>query len=321
MNKKLLAKARRTISEMKEARTDLTHPDPARHRLADCFRYVVQFEQLAGLVYQARKVQKSEGMESGLEEELSESFHTLLSLQAAPVETSLYARWIRDYRLAWRKNLPLFTITTMLFLGSLVIGWFCAVQRPEYASLLIGQHMQERVISSSPWFKELNDNPLLGGVQIALNNIAVSMKMFAGGCLLGIGGILLLIYNGIQFGSVFGFCYLYKFDKELLEFVLSHGPLELSIIVASAFCGMLVGKVFLSWPLRNLSDRASKAGSVAFTVLLGILPWLVLAASFEAFVSPSAQFSISFKITAGIVLALCFWVWTFWPVSDQERIP
>ncbi|RYZ57724.1 MAG: stage II sporulation protein M, partial [Proteobacteria bacterium] len=139
-----------------------------------------------------------------------------------------------------------------------------------------------------------------------------------GGCIFGVVGVLLLIYNGIHFGSLFGYCYLYNFDKELLQFVLSHGPLELSIIVACAFGGMLVGQTLLSWPLKNISKRAPEAGATAMTVLTGILPWLILAAIFEAFISPSESISFTFKIISGLLLAIIFWSWTFWPVSDEK---
>ena len=48
-------------------------------------------------------------------------------------------------------------------------------------------------------------------------------------------------------------------------------------------------------------------------MLLGIIPWLVLAASIEGFVSPFHYLSYGAKLSLGIIVAAAFWMWTLWP--------
>src|SRR5690606_5238727 len=121
----------------------------------------------------------------------------------------------------------------------------------EYASVLIPQHLMENIIQNKAWFEDAGDTPLLTGLQIAANNIKVCITAFCLSAIVGVGGLYILCFNGIFFGVIMGVCHLYGFDKPLTEFVLSHGPLELSVIVASAFAGLVYGRVFFMRPYRK----------------------------------------------------------------------
>ena len=99
-------------------------------------------------------------------------------------------------------------------------------------------------MSDHKWFDFLKDIPALGAALIAYNNISVCINAMIGGVMLGLGGIIILVFNGFYFGAVLGYAGQYGFDESLLNFVVTHGPLELSLIVASCFCGMMIGKAF-----------------------------------------------------------------------------
>jgi uncharacterized membrane protein SpoIIM required for sporulation len=111
-------------------------------------------------------------------------------------------------------------------------------------------------------------------------------------------------------GSLFAFCSLNNFHEALLNFVIGHGALELTIIIASAFASFLIGRVFYMRPYRLFKVRMAAAVKDAKYVVLGILPWLIVAACVEVFISPWPQFGFAFRFGLSLTLTLLFWFWT-----------
>jgi uncharacterized membrane protein SpoIIM required for sporulation len=227
--------------------------------------------------------------------------------------------WARRYRQVWRRNLPLFLFTALVFLASSALGWRIGVSAPEYAPVILSQRLVEDILEKNRWFDSIRESPWASGLAIAANNIKVAVNAFALGAVLGIGGLLVLIFNGLVFGGVLGFCQANGFDRELSAFVSGHGPLELTIIVASTFASFLLGRVFYMRPYSLFRHRMRKAAAEAGCVLLGVLPWLILAAALEVFVSPWPQFSDRSKGLIGLIAAAAFWAWTLAPSRGGGR--
>ena len=198
----------------------------------------------------------------------------------------------------------------MLIVSS-IVGFQLGANKPDFLPLFISQEMQETIIDHKAWFESLQGESIFGFLSIAFNNIIVSIKCFLAGAILGIGSLIILILNGLMFGGVLGYCDRYGFSGELVNFVASHGFLELTIIVASSFAGMLYGRVFFMRPYKLFKERFKQGASLATTIAIGAIPWLVLAAFFEAFVSPWHYFDTFTKILLGFIIACCFYYWSF----------
>ena len=298
-----------------------TRRDPTLppNRVETAFQIVEQYEQLSGEVYRQRAV--AGGFREG--EEILSDLATEILRTARPKkkESSAYVEFITLYRITWRKHLGLFFFLTSLFLATLLLGWNIGANEPDYAILVIGQGMMETIHDHKPWFESIKDSPIQAGLEIAWNNIRVSISCFILGALLGFGSLLLLGYNGLNFGTVLGYCAANHFHEPLMGFVLSHGPLELTIIIASAFAGVLIGRAFYVRPLSKMRERVREASREAACVCLGVTPWLILAAMFEAFVSPFPFFTNGQKILFGVVISVLFWVWTFGPIPKSSSEP
>ena len=229
--------------------------------------------------------------------------------------------WVVRYREIWSRNFSLFLVTLILFIASVFLGWQIIEKIPNATGLLVPQAMLEKVIDGQRWFDELNHAPLVYSYMIAKNNITVGLNAFLLSILLGIGGCTILIFNGLFFGALFAYCYLHHFDDQLALFVIGHGPLELSIIVVSAFSGLLMGRVFYTSAPRLIGRKLMSEGKDAFTILIGALPWLILAGIIEAFISPFPDVSLLTKIGIGLVAGTGFWLWTFPPKLRLIREP
>lgn len=226
--------------------------------------------------------------------------------------------WVKNYRRVWSENLSLFFVTLSIFIMTGLVGWEIGYYQPDFATLLIPQGFMEQILDHQAWFERLKKDPINGGLGIAINNIMVCIRVFVFGALAGIGGLFLLGYNGIFFGVILGFCYANGFGEALQHFVMGHGPLELSIIVASAFSSFIIGRVFYMRPLKLFRGRFKLAIKEAGYLVGGILPWLLLAAFIEGFFSPWPQISFTTRFFVGMSAAVIFWAWTFWPEKEKK---
>jgi uncharacterized membrane protein SpoIIM required for sporulation len=199
-----------------------------------------------------------------------------------------------------------------------VVGWKIGSTDHAYAAVLIPQALMEQILDQQKWFAEIQKAPWLYGLGIAKNNIGVAIHCFTLAALAGLGGVYILVLNGLLFGAVFGFCRSNHFDQALLNFVVGHGVLELTIIVAAAFSGFLFGRVFYMRPYRLFHLRMVTAASDAGVLLLGLLPWLLVAAVVEVFVSPWSFLDMPAKIFLGCLAAAAFWLWTWWPLPQAR---
>ncbi|NQW45179.1 MAG: stage II sporulation protein M [Deltaproteobacteria bacterium] len=280
------------------------------------FALVEHYEVLTSYLYTLRSTLPVEHPFRRQIEEKVTGFGQRLSLLQVPKKPSI--SFTVRYRNAWKDNLSLFVFTAVFFLITNVVGWQIATTDPTAISIIIPQSLLEEILDKARWFDTLQKNPIIGGLGIAVNNIKVSIYCCVLGALMGLGGVWILAYNGLLFGGILGFCYINQFHRELLGFVVGHGPLELSIIVSSAFAGFLIGRVFFMRPYRLFSLRMRLAASDAGIILTGILPWLTLAAFIEAGISPWPMLSDELKIAIGTIAAAAFWIWTLLPTTTFE---
>lgn len=278
------------------------------------------FDLATAKLYELRSQQGAQGaILAKSEDYLSGVAAELLVQQRRDTEKNVYREWLSKYRRIWRREMSLFLFTLTLFVACCLIGWNLARNHIALIPLLLPQSLMESIIEHEAWFEEIRKSPALHGLLIAWNNIRVSITCFLLSVLIGLGGLFILCLNGIFFGAVMGYCYSYGFHERLTAFVLSHGPLELTIIIASAFAGLIYGRVFYLRPYSLFGQRMMLGAKDALTVMCGIIPWLVLAATIEVFVSPFEYLSVEAKMALGWALAILFWVWTYRPTLDKAQ--
>ena len=280
------------------------------------FHFLIQFGNLAKTLYRLRAEGEDGPLRGSTEELMSRASRELLAFQARVYRPVPEDTFLSRYRQTWRDNFPLFLYTLAIFVVACVVGWKVGSTDYAQASLLIPQHLMENILDHHKWFEDIQRTPFLYGLGIAKNNINVAIYSFALASLAGLGGVYILVLNGMFFGTVLGFCQAHAFDAALLNFVAGHGILELTIIVASTFSGFLFGRVFYMRPYRLFKRRLTTAARDAGTLLIGLLPWLVIAACLEVFVSPWPLLDDQGKVMIGMLTASAFWLWTFWPLPQ-----
>lgn len=146
---------------------------------------------------------------------------------------------------------------------------------------------------------------------IFTNNLQVVFLAFAGGLLAGLGTAAVLLYNGLGIGALLGIAIESGEGPVLAELVVPHGVLELTLIVVTAAAGLRVG-----WALVDPGPRPRLAAFGAearrsIEIIVGTVPWVVLAGLVEGFVTGSGL-GLEGAVAVGFLLGLLWWFLLAW---------
>ncbi len=312
----MISLKQRYTNEARQFDSDWQAFERGENRIARGLGFAAKIDRLARIIYVGRQVRKENLRDE--EDHLATQFQRLSQL-AGPRKDSDLLPWIVQYRLLWREHFGIFLFTLVTFVSATLLGLGIGLNHSDFIPAIVSAEMMEKILDHVAWFERLQANPLMGALEIAVNNIKVSILCFLGGAVLGLGGWWILASNGLMLGMIFGFCMKNDFHDRLADFISAHGFLELTVIIASAFASFLVGQCFWRRPFKTFRQRIGQASVDGFNIMLGVTPWLILAGALEGFVSPFPSYSQTQKLVLGIVVTVAFWAWTFWPIPSGSK--
>lgn len=226
----------------------------------------------------------------------------------------------RTFPLAFRAHLPHLVAAAALFATALAFGASLAIVQPGAGTAILGPTAVEGLRRGHLWTESLVSAvpPVVSSSGIATNNISVALTGWAGGALLGLGSLYVILLNGFLLGTILATTVHYGLAGALLEFVSAHGPLEITLILATAAGGLSLGQALVAAedrPRRAVLHRASRD---ALVLLLGCLPWFVVLGLVEAIVSPSPAVPRLLKAGLGAGLEALFLMLAWNPSLSEE---
>ncbi len=178
-------------------------------------------------------------------------------------------------------------MSAVLLFGPALLAYACALLDPTLREALVPADLRSVMESGRTWTDiEPGLRPGMATL-IFTNNIQVAFLAFAGGVLLGLGTVYVLISNGLSLGAVLGAAQYYGVAPLLWSFISPHGYLELTCIVIAGAAGLMLGDSLLRPGLLLRREALARAARRAVELVLGAAPVLVVAGLIEGFVSPS----------------------------------
>jgi len=192
-------------------------------------------------------------------------------------------------------------LAMLIFWGIMLSCMFLAYTLPRFGYQLVGEEMIQNLEQSfdQPLSgRSANDSGMMAGFYV-YHNTGIGLQCFAGGLLLGIGGLVATVFNAALIGAMFGYMLNVPQRDNFYHFVTAHGPFELTAIVLSAAAGMRLG--FSIVDTGGLTRIASlrRAATQAMPAMGAAMVLFALAAVIEGFISPS---SLPYPVKAGVAV-------------------
>jgi uncharacterized membrane protein SpoIIM required for sporulation len=183
-------------------------------------------------------------------------------------------------------------VALLTFFGSFVLCLLWAAARPGTVDELLGPgHMDtmRTMYADAPTDRHAADAVIMHGFYIA-NNVGIALGCFAAGIFLGVGSLVILLFNGVVLGLTFGG--MIGGDPQtrghFLTFVAAHGPWELVGIALAGAAGVRLGLGLVDGSDEPRLDRLRRSATEALPILGVAASLVALAAPIEAWVSPSS---------------------------------
>ncbi len=116
------------------------------------------------------------------------------------------------------------------------------------------------------------------------------------------------MYNGLILGAVAGVLTADGHAGFFVELAAAHGVLELSAIVVAGAAGLRLGWALVDPGFRPRVAALAEEARAAVLLVLGTMPWLVVAGIIEAFISRRGISAAPMAVVGVIVGGLYWWL-------------
>jgi uncharacterized membrane protein SpoIIM required for sporulation len=210
----------------------------------------------------------------------------------------------------------------MFFVLPALVSGFVTYVRPESATLLLPPeaHRLIGIVENKELWIDMpvEERPYISAF-IMRNNIQVSFLAFASGLTAGLLTLWVLFMNGLMIGTLTGLTGFHGIGFELWTFVIGHGVIELTIIFIAGGSGLMLGWAILRPGLLRRRDALAQAARKAVYLLLGAVPWLVVAGTIEGFISPNENIPIPVKWMVGIGSGILLYSYLLLAGHERKR--
>lgn len=231
---------------------------------------------------------------------------------------------IKDF---WMEDLPSIMyyhridllIAFLVTISAVGIGILTYHYDPSFATKILGDDYlamtAENIAKKDPMAVYKNSEPISMFFRIVINNLMVDVQTFFSGLFLGIGTILVLIYNGMMLAAFqFYFVKRHLFYESFLA-VWLHGTLEISAMVICGAAGIVLGKGLVFPGTYSRTQSFLSSAQRATKIFFSVLPITFTAGIIESFLTRYTQAPDALRlalIIASLLFILGYYVYLPW---------
>jgi uncharacterized membrane protein SpoIIM required for sporulation len=184
-------------------------------------------------------------------------------------------------------------------------SWWFAWRDPAFLALLVPEELIVQVRDRQElWMGSIVGIEPFASSSIMVNNLRVAFEAVAGGGLLGLRTVYILLYNGALLGAIGALVGQNNLALPFWAFVFPHGALELPAIFLAGAAGLLIARALLFPGAYSRRDALKQYGQQAAYLVFGLVPMLVIAGVIEGFFSPNPAVPMLVKYLAGTGLLI-----------------
>jgi uncharacterized membrane protein SpoIIM required for sporulation len=230
-------------------------------------------------------------------------------------------------------NRKVLRFALLFFIAFMAIGVFSAWQQPRFVRGILGDAYvnmtEDNIAKGDPFGVYKSENEFVMFLEIAWNNIKVTLLCFTMGISCSVGTLYLLFKNGLMLGAFEQMFFAHNLGIRSILVVFIHGTLEISAIILAGGAGMVMGNSILFPKTFSRIESLKRAAKDGIKILISLIPILVVAAFFEGFITRHTEMPV---IISALILLLSLgfilWYFVFYPkkvsstlLSDTDIIP
>ncbi len=210
---------------------------------------------------------------------------------------------------------PCTWIAMAIFWGLFFGSFFGSMLLEDFSTQVVGEatlaNMEMMYSSPIGESSSMNSRSTMTGFYV-FNNAGIGLRCFAFGIFLGVGSLVVLAFNAIFLGSIFGHMVLSPHSDNFINFVTAHGPFELTAVALSAAAGLKLGWSIIDTKGWSRGDSLRRTASQAIEIALVATILFFLAAIIEGNISP-LQIPYSLKLSVAFASCLIMGIWFLLP--------
>ena len=187
----------------------------------------------------------------------------------------------------------------IIFMIAGIIGAVSAAYDDTFVRLILGDGYVnmtlENIKNGNPTSVYSSGDEATLFFRIAWNNILVSFYTFIYGIFFSLGTGLYLFFNGLMVGTFITFFYRENQFTQAFPVIMLHGTIELSSIVIAAAAGFTMGNSILFPGTYSRLDSFKMGALKGMKMVMGLVPFFVLAAFIEGTITRYAFMHWSIK--------------------------
>jgi len=202
----------------------------------------------------------------------------------------------------------------LIFITAAIVGAISAAKDATFTRLIMGDSYVnmtlENIKNGNPTGVYGNQSEIMMFLMITFNNIMVSFYTFVWGLAASIGSGYFLFRNGIMVGT---FIMFFQQENQLAQafpVIMLHGTIELSSIVIAGAAGFVVGNSIIFPQTYSRLDSLKMGASKGLRIVVGLVPFFIIAGFIESFVTRYAFMPWIIKTTI-IALSAALMIYYF----------